>query len=64
MDEKWPINPALADIFKTAISNAKPKSGEVPPPPRIMVRGNGNVIAWGGSVHMHGSGLASAGEAL
>lgn len=56
MDETTPtepINPHLRDILQTALAGATATSETTAHPPNVLVSGHGNVLAWGGSVHIH-----------
>jgi hypothetical protein len=50
MDKHSPAHASLTDIFETVLR----KTTQAAPdrPPIITVNGNGNVLAWGGTVHL------------
>lgn len=49
-------NKSLSDIFETVLRDTAPASPT--PPPQITVNGNGNVLAWGGTVHLRQAAIA------
>lgn len=46
------INPALSDIFRTALEKSASKPAPSAAPPSVLVCGNNNVISFGDSVRL------------
>lgn len=49
---KQQLNAGLKDIFSTILKDHQGAEGGRPLPPIIVLNGNGNVIAPGGTVHL------------
>jgi hypothetical protein len=56
------VDPHLADKLATQLSQDKARQNTQPATPQIVVNGNNNVFAWGGTVHVGESGPAPVRE--